>query len=737
MATIGNILVGLKANTATFDKKMNKSATGMQKLGGVAKGLAKSVAAIGAAFVAAGAAIAIAWTKQAMDSIDALAKTAARLQTTTEFLGKMDHAARLTGTSLDTVSSALEKMNKNLGDALMGIGTARDTIIELGLSATRLASAGTEEAFLTIADAISKLPTAAEQIQAAMNIFGRSGAGLVNLFQQGREGIEAMGMDAERLGGLVSSMDAAKIEAANDAWERVHTAINGIKYSLAIELAPILETVAGKIASLSENGESFGEKTVKAIRSVIESMVVMINVGKVIGSIFKLVGTIILGVVAVVVDMVYVIAKAIQGIVNLAKGAGRLIGIDSQNSTFADDLGHYAAALNQTTFEFAGTVIPDMVSIDDLYSGATTGAQNTAEATEAVVETQEEFSDAIETSTERVDEYAEALSHLSDTYQTLSDYMANTPLDGLDRFETMLLTADDALEQRVQALVDSQNINAGAQMFIPDEAILSGIDNTSTIGISQSVLDYLSNFDLSQFTDQLDQATISILALQRGENVFDMFIPDDDMIFMLERLRDSVLMVNELDFESKLDEFSDMEGQQLDFMIEQLNAYKEARDALAEGFTSGEILSMEEFIRQARELEEGFAQSLSLAQLGEQLSREAMTPLDEFEERIEELSTAFNAGVISEDVFNTLAEKAREAYENTIDIDDTPDMTPLDPGQFTQLSSHIELQGVNLLEQQQQDPQLEVQRQQLAVNQRSQQLLQQLVDQSGVVFGNS
>lgn len=89
----------------------------------------------------------------------------------------MGEAGRDAGLSLDDITSAVNKMQKAFGKS-----ENASVLRALGLDQQTLASAKPEEAFQKIGRAIAALPNATERTVVAMQLFGKSGAQMLQLF---------------------------------------------------------------------------------------------------------------------------------------------------------------------------------------------------------------------------------------------------------------------------------------------------------------------------------------------------------------------------------------------------------------------------------------------------------------------------------------------------------------------------------------------------------------------------
>jgi hypothetical protein len=273
MGLLGKLVLKLSANSAQFETNMKKARTSARSFGDVstrAAGMAaKATAAAGVAIGAAAAVI----IKANLESIDSLAKTADKLGMTTEALAGYRHAADLTGVSQGNFDKSLGRMSKNIGDAQAGIGTAKQYLDQLGLSAGKLAAMRPEDQFADIAEEINGLGTQTEKAAAAQAIFGRTGIDLLNTMRLGKDGLAATSAEAQALGLALSRVDAAKVEAANDAMTRMRAASSGFGKTLTVAVAPYLTAIADEITRASVASGGFRREIKAGLNTAIDGAI--------------------------------------------------------------------------------------------------------------------------------------------------------------------------------------------------------------------------------------------------------------------------------------------------------------------------------------------------------------------------------------------------------------------------------------------------------------------------------
>ncbi|AUC88882.1 hypothetical protein CW735_12365 [Alteromonas sp. MB-3u-76] len=244
----------LKKATANLTTFRNKANTAVKSIGGMQARIAGLVGVAGFG----------AMISSSLKAGDSIAKLSDRVGISTESLSALQHMAELNGESIEGLDKSIEKMSRSIGEASRGIGTGKKAFEELGISIDQLQGLNAEERFLTIAEAIKGVGDKSLQASYASDIFGRSGIKLINTLDQGREGFEAAKNEVESLGLALNRVDAAKIEAANDAILRAQKAIKGVSLQASSQLSPLIEAVATAFTESATQGNNFGE-TVKDV----------------------------------------------------------------------------------------------------------------------------------------------------------------------------------------------------------------------------------------------------------------------------------------------------------------------------------------------------------------------------------------------------------------------------------------------------------------------------------------
>ena len=244
MALIKSITVSIRANTQKFVRGVKRAQRGLQGLSKTVSNVGMKIAKMATIMGTVAAGALGLFVKQSYGTIDSLAKTADKLGVTTEALGGFHHAAGLAGVQLRTFNMGLQRMIRRVAEASIGTGEAKAALLELRLDAQKLAQLSPDKQFLAVARAMQEVGSQNQRIRLAMRLFDSEGVALVNILNKGEKAIRAAMQEAVAFGTAISRVDAAKIEAANDALRRSRAATQGLINQIAVRLAPWVEAIA-------------------------------------------------------------------------------------------------------------------------------------------------------------------------------------------------------------------------------------------------------------------------------------------------------------------------------------------------------------------------------------------------------------------------------------------------------------------------------------------------------------
>lgn len=190
----------------------------------------------------------------AIQAGDDLAKFAEKSGMAAEAASELAHAARMSDIDLGTFATGVKKMQVALSQAGSGVKAPVAALKALGLTFEDLQVLSPDRQLELIADQISRLKDPADRTRAAVELFGRAGADLLPMFEQGAAGIRAARTEAQQMGKSFSEDDLRRFQEADDAFKRLSQSGSALADTLALKLEPAVTTLADRFRILIGGG---------------------------------------------------------------------------------------------------------------------------------------------------------------------------------------------------------------------------------------------------------------------------------------------------------------------------------------------------------------------------------------------------------------------------------------------------------------------------------------------------
>ena len=262
--SLGVLSIDLVAKTAGFTAGMDKAArdakTKLTQIEKIAFGAGKAIGT-GIRFAAVGIAAATtaltALTVQSINYADELQDLSGKLGISTEQLSKWAYVANLSGTDIETVARSVNLLGKNLAAAADPTSKMGETFAALGISvkdaAGNLRSA--EDVLPEIADRFKALDNQTTETALALQLFGKSGAEMLEFLNRGAGGIKDLEDELASLGGVISTDTARAAEQFKDELSKLQIVGRGLGLQIAQELLPTLIDTAQEFRQLVKDGD--------------------------------------------------------------------------------------------------------------------------------------------------------------------------------------------------------------------------------------------------------------------------------------------------------------------------------------------------------------------------------------------------------------------------------------------------------------------------------------------------
>jgi len=199
----------------------------------------------------------------AVDGAAAIYGLGVKVGASTENLSALDLAAHMTGTTLDNLSTGLQRQNAFLDKAISGNTRALGTLQDLGVELEDFKGKDTAERFEILARAITKVPEAATRGGRAIQIFGKSGQNLIPIMKKlADEGLLSLIDRARELGVLIDTDVADAARQIKTDFRLLELQTKGLSIQLMKGLAPnlsqSLQILSGSLDQTTESWEKFG-----------------------------------------------------------------------------------------------------------------------------------------------------------------------------------------------------------------------------------------------------------------------------------------------------------------------------------------------------------------------------------------------------------------------------------------------------------------------------------------------
>ena len=212
-------------------------------------GLNKTLGAFGL-LISGGAFVGL--VKSAIDSADSFGKLSDQTGIAANSLQAYVNAGKLAGIGQETIDRGLRRLAQSMREADQGVATYADSFNALGLSVRDSEGnlKSSETVLGEIADRFADLPDGATKAAISMEIFGRSGASLINLLNGGSAALEEFNY-------AVSDQFAQNAEFFNDQIAVLAIRFDGFRKQLADALLPTLNNLIGVFSDLFSSQQDF------------------------------------------------------------------------------------------------------------------------------------------------------------------------------------------------------------------------------------------------------------------------------------------------------------------------------------------------------------------------------------------------------------------------------------------------------------------------------------------------
>jgi hypothetical protein len=214
--------------------------------------------------IVAGAAQLYRGAKGVAGLVEATAAAGARADELSQSLGisaeavqELGYAAGLSGSNTEKLAAALGKLAK-------------------GGELSKYGNKPLDQVLASIADEFAAMPDGAAKSRRAMELFGKTGAELIPLLNQGSAGIAALRSEAQEMGAVIDNNTSKALEGFGDETDKVKLQLEGLRNDAIKAVLPdLLAMVKGTQAWIKANRVEIVKAMTTAIRALLVTLRVL------------------------------------------------------------------------------------------------------------------------------------------------------------------------------------------------------------------------------------------------------------------------------------------------------------------------------------------------------------------------------------------------------------------------------------------------------------------------------
>lgn len=280
-SVIGALRVILGADTAQFETGLKTAQTSLDRF---SMGTKLKIAAFATAIASVAMGLGIAVVKS-MDHADKLGKMAQSYGIPVEELSKLELAAELSDVSLESLGKALGRLSRNMVDAAQGSAQQVEAFKMLGIEVRN--TDGTlktvSQVLPQIADKFKAMADGPEQTALALKLFGRAGAEMIPMLNEGSAGMTNLMNTAQALGLVITDDVAKAADVFGDNLQLIGKVQQGLINQITVQMAPALANLSGVLLQAARD-EKFMAEAGNVLAGTFKTLV---SAGIIVGAVFK------------------------------------------------------------------------------------------------------------------------------------------------------------------------------------------------------------------------------------------------------------------------------------------------------------------------------------------------------------------------------------------------------------------------------------------------------------------
>lgn len=257
-----SVIVDIAARTASIEHGVKKSGELLEGFAEQAKKVGETLkGALEFAGIAASIGEAVHMFDEFTEHAEQMKLTAEQTGLAVEQFSRLEFAAKQTGVASEQLSAGLKIFARYATEAAGGSSTYVETFKAIGVS-VKDASGNMRpmsDLLSEVADKFATYQDGTAKAALAQQLFGRAGAELIPLLDQGSKGIKEYGATFDKLGGTITKTTAEDAEKFRMKMNEVHALITGVGQTIMTDMLPALTDLMGSFTNAGVGARSFGD----------------------------------------------------------------------------------------------------------------------------------------------------------------------------------------------------------------------------------------------------------------------------------------------------------------------------------------------------------------------------------------------------------------------------------------------------------------------------------------------
>jgi hypothetical protein len=256
--SLGTLLIELKAETAAFSSALDKAAQlSVNKSEDMKKAFTAAGVAISGALASAGGAI-VEMVSHAAEAADHLTKLSQSAGVSVEALSSLGYAAKLSDIDLEALGNSLEKLSKHMFEAADKGGSSAAAFDHLGIAVKDSSGhlRNVEDVMRDLAGKFAGMEDGAAKTALSMQLFGKAGAVMIPLLNQGSAGLAQMTEEARKLGITIDGETSKAAEEFHDNLVRLEGVLTGVGNAMLRSVAPALSQISERLVQAAKDSDT-------------------------------------------------------------------------------------------------------------------------------------------------------------------------------------------------------------------------------------------------------------------------------------------------------------------------------------------------------------------------------------------------------------------------------------------------------------------------------------------------